>query len=141
RGQQASRPDFERVRATLETNLLGTWRCCALAVQEMVRHGHGRIVNITSQLGLPSTGGTGNPAYRVSKGGINILTRVLAEELKGTGILVSAAIPGVTDTRRAGHETARTADEAADTPIWLATLPDDGPTGGLFYERKQIRPN
>ncbi|MGW3179495.1 SDR family NAD(P)-dependent oxidoreductase [Kitasatospora sp. NPDC001119] len=138
RGQAASAPDFERVRATIDTNLLGAWRLAAAAVPEMRKNGYGRIVNITSHLGSQSNMGAGNVSYRVSKAGLNALTQILAAELTGTGILVNAASPGRTNTRMAYGETDRTPEEAADTPVWLATLPDDGPTGGLFYERKPL---
>lgn len=114
-------------------------RCCAAAVPEMRRGGYGRIVNVTSHLGsLSSMGGT-NVSYRVSKAALNALTRVLAAELEGTGILVNACSPGRTRTRMAYGETDRTPEEAADTPVWLATLPEgDSTTGGLFYERKPL---
>ncbi|ONK13220.1 SDR family NAD(P)-dependent oxidoreductase [Streptomyces sp. MP131-18] len=138
RGQPASSPDFEKVRATLEVNLLGAWRCCAAAIPEMRKHDYGRIVTITSHLGSITTMADTNVGYRVSKAGLNALTRILAAELDGSGILVNAASPGRTDTRMAYRETDRTPEEAADTPIWLATLPDDGPSGGLFYERKPL---
>ncbi|GAA2972065.1 SDR family oxidoreductase [Streptomyces lactacystinicus] len=136
--QAAAAPDFERVRATLDTNLLGAWRLAAAAVPEMRKNDYGRIVNITSHLGSQSNMGTGNVSYRVSKAGLNALTQILAAELTGTGILVNAASPGRTNTRMAYGETDRTPDEAADTPVWLATLPDGGPTGGLFYEREPL---
>ncbi|MFJ7275483.1 SDR family NAD(P)-dependent oxidoreductase [Kitasatospora sp. NPDC098663] len=138
RGQAASAPDFERVRATLDTNLLGAWRLAAATVPEMRKNGYGRIVNITSHLGSQSNMGTGNVSYRISKTGLNALTQILAAELAGTGILVNAVSPGRMDTRMAYGEADRTPDEAADTPVWLATLPDDGPTGGLFYEREPL---
>ncbi|MCX5397198.1 SDR family NAD(P)-dependent oxidoreductase [Streptomyces sp. NBC_00102] len=138
RGQAASAPDFERVRATMDANLLGAWRLSAAAVPEMRKNGYGRIVNITSHLGSQSNMGTGNVSYRISKAGLNALTQILAAELTETGILVNAASPGRMDTRMAYGETKRTPDEAADTPVWLATLPDDGPTGGLFYERQPL---
>jgi NAD(P)-dependent dehydrogenase (short-subunit alcohol dehydrogenase family) len=139
RGQLASSPDFEKVRATLETNLLGAWRCCAAAITEMKRNGYGRVVNITSHLGSVTTMDTGtNVSYRVSKTGLNALTRILAAEVKEHHILVNAASPGRVNTRMAYGETTRTPDEGADTAIWLATLPDDGPTGGLFFEREPL---
>ncbi|MFF2951983.1 SDR family NAD(P)-dependent oxidoreductase [Kitasatospora sp. NPDC057965] len=138
RGQVASAPDFERIRATLDTNLLGAWRLAAAAVPEMRKNGYGRIVNITSHLGSQSNMGTGNVSYRVAKAGLNALTQILAAELVGTGILVNAVSPGRTNTRMAYGETDRTPEEAADTPVWLATLPDGGSTGGLFYERKPL---
>lgn len=138
RGQAAASPDFEKVRATLDANLLGAWRLSAAVIPEMRKNGYGRIVNITSHLGSLSTMGAGNVSYRVSKAGLNALTGILGAELNGTGILVNAASPGRMNTRMAYGETDRTPDEAADTPVWLATLPDDGPTGGLFYERAPL---
>ena len=138
RGQAAAGPDFERVRATLDANLVGAWRLSAAAIPEMRKNGYGRIVNITSHLGSLSTMGTGNVSYRVSKAGLNALTGILAAELKENGILVNAVSPGRMSTRMAYGETQRSAEDGADTPVWLATLPDDGPTGGLFHERAPL---
>ncbi|MFB9238376.1 SDR family oxidoreductase [Plantactinospora siamensis] len=137
RGQLAASPDFERVRSALDTNLLGAWRCAA-AVPEMMKNGYGRIVNISSHLASLATMGDTNVSYRVSKAALNALTRVLAAELAGTGILVNACSPGRMNTRMAYGETDRVPEEGADTPVWLATLPPDGPTGGLFADRAPI---
>lgn len=138
RGQAAASADFEKVRVTLDTNLMGTWRCCTAAIPEMRKNRHGRIVNVTSHMGTSAEMGTGSVSYRVSKAGLNALTRILAAELKDDGILVNAASPGKVDTRLAYGKANHTPDEAADTFIWLATLPPDGPTGGLFYQRRPL---
>ncbi|GAA1232241.1 SDR family oxidoreductase [Kitasatospora nipponensis] len=138
RGQPAATPDFEKVRATLDTNLLGAWRLSSAAIPEMQKNGYGRIVNISSHLGSLESMGAGNVSYRVSKAGVNALTRILAAELSGSGILVNAVSPGQMNTRMAYGDTSRSADDGADTPVWLATLPCDGPTGGLFYELQPL---
>lgn len=82
--------------------------------------------------------GSGSPAYRVSKAGLNVMTRILANELRGDGVLVNAACPGWVRTDMGGSGASREVPEGADTPVWLATLPDDGPTGGFFRDREPI---
>ncbi|MGC5664496.1 SDR family oxidoreductase [Micromonospora sp. WMMD723] len=104
----------------LDTNLLCAWRCCAAAVPEMKKNGYCRIVNISSHLASLTTMGDTNVSYRVSKAALNALTRVLAAELAGTGILVNACLLGRMNTRMAYGETDRTPGEGADTPVWLA---------------------
>ncbi|WP_433532338.1 SDR family NAD(P)-dependent oxidoreductase [Micromonospora sp. CA-263727] len=138
RGQAAASADIEKVRSTLDTNILGTWRCCTAAIPEMRKNGYGRIVNVTSHMGTFGEMGTGSVSYRVSKVGINALTCILAAELKNDGILVNAASPGKVDTRMAYGKATQTPDEASETFVWLATLPSDGPTGGLFFQRKSL---
>lgn len=138
RGHRPSAPDFSRVEKTLDTNLYGAWRCAAAAVPFMLERGYGRIVNLsTTMASLELTATSESPAYRVSKVSLNMLTRVLAAELEGTGILVNAASPGYTRTDMS-PDAVRSVADGADTPVWLATLPTDGPTGGFFYERAPI---
>jgi NAD(P)-dependent dehydrogenase (short-subunit alcohol dehydrogenase family) len=138
RQQQASNADMERVRATLDTNIMGAWRCSTAAISEMKRNSYGRIVNVTTHMSTFANMGTGSVAYRVSKTGLNALTCILAAELRDANILVNAASPGKADTRLAYGKADRTPDEAADDFVWLATLPDDGPTGGLFHQRQPL---
>ncbi|MFF0825020.1 SDR family NAD(P)-dependent oxidoreductase [Micromonospora haikouensis] len=135
RGQLAAAADMEKVRATLEANIMGTWRCCTAAVPEMKKNGYGRIVNITSHMGTFAHMGPGSVAYRVSKAGVNALTCILAAELHPEGILVNAASPGKVETRLAYGKANHSPQEAAESLAWLATLPEDGPTGCLFHGR------
>ncbi|HZI08009.1 MAG TPA: SDR family NAD(P)-dependent oxidoreductase, partial [Archangium sp.] len=77
-------------------------------------------------------------AYRVSKVGLNALTRLLAEELKPRHILVNAVCPGWVKTRMGGAHAPRGVEEGADTIVWAATLPPDGPSGGFFRNRRSV---
>ncbi len=130
--------DLDSVREALEANLFGAWRLCEAFIPLMQRHGYGRIVNISSGLGALEHMGGGSPAYRVSKAALNALTRILASELEGSGILVNSVSPGWVQTDMGGSEASRSVEEGADTPVWAATLPNDGPTGGFFRDRQQI---
>lgn len=121
-----------------EINTIGPLRVIRAALPHLHRQGWGRIVNLSSRSGtFAATWGTA-PAYGVSKAALNMLTFQLAKELAGTGILVNACCPGWVRTRMGGDNAELTVEEGADTPVWLATLPDDGPTGGLFGDRLPI---
>jgi NAD(P)-dependent dehydrogenase (short-subunit alcohol dehydrogenase family) len=135
RGRDA---DLDLVAATLETNLFGPWRCARAAIPLMERNGYGRIVNVSTGMGQLSDMGGGTPGYRVSKTALNALTRILAAELRGSGVLVNSMCPGWVRTDMGGAGAPRSVEEGADTALWLATLPDDGPTGGFFRNRKPI---
>jgi NAD(P)-dependent dehydrogenase (short-subunit alcohol dehydrogenase family) len=137
----ASNADLETVRATLETNLIGAWRMCKTFIPLMKKNSFGRIVNVSSGSGefeYMATSGGYWPAYSVSKASLNALTVMLASELKGTNILVNAVCPGWVRTDMGGSNATRSVEEGAATPVWLATLPDGGPTGHNYYDKKQI---
>ncbi|ABG03487.1 short-chain dehydrogenase/reductase SDR [Rubrobacter xylanophilus DSM 9941] len=137
-GQRGVEADLEKVREALEINLLGAWRLSRAFIPLMRRNGYGRIVNVSSGLGSISEMGGGSPAYRVSKAALNALTRILASELRGTGVLVNAVCPGWVQTEMGSPGAPRPVQEGADTPVWAATLPKGGPTGGFFRDRRPI---
>ena len=122
----------------MEINLVGPWRVCRAALPHMRQQGRGRIVNVSSRSGTFASTWADAPAYGVSKAALNMMTFQLAKELDGTGILVNACCPGWVRTDMGGLGADKSPEEGADTPIWLATLPDDGPTGGMFGERSRI---
>jgi NAD(P)-dependent dehydrogenase (short-subunit alcohol dehydrogenase family) len=137
----ASNADLEIVKATLETNLIGAWRMCKAFIPLMKKNGYGRIVNVSSGAGqfeYMATSGGYWPAYSVSKTSLNALTVMLASELRGTNILVNAVCPGWVRTDMGGSNAPRSVEEGAATPVWLATLPDGGPTGYNYYDKRQI---
>jgi NAD(P)-dependent dehydrogenase (short-subunit alcohol dehydrogenase family) len=125
-------------RETLETNLFGAVRTCREIVPLMTKVRYGRIVNVSSGLGQLHQMGEGSPAYRVSKAALNALTRTLAAEVAGSGILVNSMSPGWVKTDMGGADANRTVEEGADTAVWLALLPSNGPTGQFFRDRKPI---
>jgi NAD(P)-dependent dehydrogenase (short-subunit alcohol dehydrogenase family) len=131
--------DLDEVRHTLEANLYGAWRLTQAALPLMRENRYGRVVNISSGMGQLADMGGHAPAYRVSKTGLNVLTRMLAAELEGENILVNSSCPGWVRTDMGGPSAQRSVEEGADTPVWLATLPDDGPRGGFFRDRRPIQ--
>lgn len=119
------------------THFYGPLALCRSFIPMMQVQNYGRIVNVSTGMARLSDMNVGWPAYRVSKVAINTLTRLLAEELKGTNVLVNAGSPGWVQTRMGGKEAPLTPEQGADTLVWLATLPDGGPSGGFFADRKQ----
>ena len=136
--------DLGLVRQTLETNFFGALRLSQLLVPLMQRHNYGRIVNISSEMGLlsrmgpkvgPQSGGRAL-AYRVSQAALNVLTQVQAAELAESNILVNSVDP----QWRESDGPAGTAESHSGlgAVIWLATLPEDGPSGGFFQGQRRI---
>lgn len=121
-----------------EVNVIGAHRVTVAALPHLRAAGWGRIVNVSSRSGTFAATWANAPAYGVSKAALNMLTLQTAAELRGTGVLINACCPGWVRTRMGGDDAERSPEEGADTPIWLATLPDDGPTGGMFGERARI---
>jgi NAD(P)-dependent dehydrogenase (short-subunit alcohol dehydrogenase family) len=129
--------DIADLHEAYEVNTLGPWRCCRAFAPLLRRSAHPRIVNVTSGDGQLSDMGTGYLAYRISKVGLNALTRVLANDLRDDGVLVNAVCPGWVATDMGGPGGRPVADGAAGV-VWAVTLPDDGPTGGVFRDGRPI---
>jgi NAD(P)-dependent dehydrogenase (short-subunit alcohol dehydrogenase family) len=99
----------------------------------MKKNNYGRIVNVSSGAGSLHYMTSGSPAYSVSKAALNALSRVIAADLHGTGILVNSVDPGWVATDMGGHG-GRPVEDGAKGIVWAATLPDNGPSGGFFYD-------
>lgn len=138
-GPGVLRQDIEIFRATLEINTFGALRMCQAFVPLMMEAGYGRVVNLSSGRGqLDGMTDEGAPAYQLSKTALNAVTAMVADAARGTNVLVNSVCPGWTRTDLGGPEAPRSVEEAADTIIWLATLPEKGPTGRFFRDRKPI---
>ena len=136
-GQTPLTADWRVVTEAIETNLLGAWRVARMAAPLMQARRRGRIVNVSSGAGAWKNLGARTPAYALSKLGLNGLTRMLAEELRGSGVLVNAVCPGWVATDMGG-EGGRPVAEGARGIVWAALLPDDGPSGGFFRDGRPI---
>lgn len=128
----------EIVREMMETNLYGPLMLCQALAPLLKKSAAGRIVNVSSGMGSLAGMGGGSPAYRITKTALNAMTKVLASEFRGTGVLVNCCHPGWVRTDMGGRGASKSIDEGADTPVWLALLPKDGPTGGYFQDRKPM---
>jgi NAD(P)-dependent dehydrogenase (short-subunit alcohol dehydrogenase family) len=87
---------WEQWQRTLAVNLSGTFLCLSAALPGMIRRRSGRIINISSELGL--SGHASYSAYCASKGGVIALTRAVAKEVAPFGVLVNSVAPGPVET-------------------------------------------
>lgn len=127
--------DFRR---SMETNVYGPLLLAQALIPGMIARRYGRVVNVSSGAGQLSSMGTYAPPYSLSKAALNALTRQLAAAAGGNNVLVNAVDPGWVRTDMGGPDAARSVEQGADTVVWLATLPDNGPTGGFFHDRRPI---
>jgi NAD(P)-dependent dehydrogenase (short-subunit alcohol dehydrogenase family) len=132
-------PDFDAIQRALDTNFFGAYRVTVALLDLLRRSPHPRIVNVSSGMGGVAEMGGWSPGYRVSKAAMNAMTRILATELRDEAVLVNSACPGFVKTDMGGPMGAqKPVDEGAAGIVWLATLPDDGPTGGFFRDGKPV---
>jgi NAD(P)-dependent dehydrogenase (short-subunit alcohol dehydrogenase family) len=145
-GIPALKTDFNVTKEAFETNLFGAWRMVKYMHPLLKKGNHPRIVNVSSGAGSfthPIFGLANHPAimtsYGLSKLALNGLTVKLAKELAPDKILVNAVNPGFVATAPGMDKMgARSVTDSVDGIIWTATLPDDGPTGKFFEDKKQL---
>jgi len=129
---------LDTLRRTLETNTLGALRLCQVFLPLMKKNHYGRVVNVSSGMGRHAQMGNMSAAYRLSKDGLDALTQMLADSIQAGDILVNACSPGWVQTDMGGPSAPLSLAQGADTIVWLATLPEGGPTGGLFEDRQRV---
>jgi len=133
--------DTEALKKTYETNVFGVFRVTKAMLPLLKRSKAGRIVNMSSALGSLAfhTDGMFKDANRLlaycsSKAALNAITVAFAKELRNTSIKVNSANPGYTATDMNQNQGPKTVEQGARTPVRLALLGDDGPTGGNFSD-------
>ncbi len=134
--------NMDALRRTYETNFFGPIAVTQAMLPLLRRSPAGRIVNMSSGLGSLtqiSDPGWGFShlnllAYNSSKTALNAATIEFAKELRGTLVKVNSADPGYTATDMNNHQGPRSVEQGARVAVRLATLPEDGPTGGFFDE-------
>ncbi|MFF7251145.1 SDR family NAD(P)-dependent oxidoreductase [Embleya sp. NPDC008237] len=141
--QEPTRVDPAVIRTVVETNVIGVIRVTNAMMPLLRRSSAPRIVNMSSSVGsLTRQSGTAGEqttgpvavAYAPSKTFLNAVTLQYARELSGTNVLINAGCPGFVATDLNGFRGVRTPEQGAAIAIKLATLPDDGPTGGFFED-------
>lgn len=121
----------------METNLFGAWQTTLTLLPLLRASTSARVVNVSSEAGSLTSMGGGIPAYHVFKVALNAVTRMLAAELRSTGILVNAVCPGWVATDMGGPG-GRPVAQGAASILWALDLPDTGPTGGFFRDGQPL---
>jgi NAD(P)-dependent dehydrogenase (short-subunit alcohol dehydrogenase family) len=137
-GRSVLEASLEDVQATMATNVYGPLLLCQAFIPTMRRQRYGRVVNVSSGSGQLSTMSDDAPSYSLSKAALNALTCMLAAATAGTNVLVNSVCPGWVRTDMGGRRAPRGVEEGASGIVWLATLPEGGPSGGFFRDRKRI---
>ena len=141
-----SRIEAGALREAFETNVLGLVAVTQAFLPLLHKAEAARVVNLSTS--LASFEQVGDPesrmstvltlGYNSSKAAVNMVTVMLANELRGTGILVNAADPGNCATDMGGWSAARTPAQGAAVAVGLATLGADGPTGKVYAEEGRL---
>lgn len=136
--QNTLNADFAIVEEALRVNALGPWRVSKALIPLLKKSKASCIVNVSSSSGSFADSWPGTPAYSMSKTALNMLTVKMAADLEGTNVKVNSVCPGWVRTAMGGPEAPRDVTEGANSIIWAALLPEDGPSGGFFRDGERI---
>jgi NAD(P)-dependent dehydrogenase (short-subunit alcohol dehydrogenase family) len=128
--------DLKVVLRGFESNALSALALCQALIPLM--NGSGRVVNVSSGMGQLSDMNGCCPGYRLSKTALNAVTRIFADELRGTDIKINSVCPGWVQTDMGGPNATLSVEDGAKGIVWAATLPTDGPSGGFFRHGQPI---
>jgi NAD(P)-dependent dehydrogenase (short-subunit alcohol dehydrogenase family) len=129
---------LDDMRTVYEINVFGVVAVTNAMLPLLRRSPAARIVNVSSEVGSlteqsdpshPIAQTSATVQYPSSKAALNMITVMYAKELADTPIKVNSANPGFTDTDFNNHQGFRSTAEGAEPSVYLATLPDDGPSG------------
>jgi NAD(P)-dependent dehydrogenase (short-subunit alcohol dehydrogenase family) len=145
-GNETSNTSPKILHDTFETNFFAVVELTQTLLPLLRKSEAGRIVNLSSilaSLTLHATQGSPNYdaktfAYDTSKTALNSFTIHLAHELRDTKIKVNSAHPGWVKTEMGGEGAQMELGDGAKTSVELATLPENGPTGGYFHMGKPL---
>ena len=145
-GVPPSEVSVDQLRETFETNVFGVIALTQAILRLLKKSEAGRIVNLTSNIGSLTNQSSsrelkdyaGAAAYCSSKSALNMFTVLLAKELRETNIKVNSAHPGWVQTDMGGEQAPMKIEDGARTSVFLATLPDDGPSGKFFHMEKEL---
>lgn len=144
--KKTSELSIESYKRVFDTNFFNLIAITQTLLPLIKKSEAGRIVNLSSILGSLTLHSDPNsfiynfkvPAYNISKTALNGFTVHLAHELKDTNIKVNSAHPGWVKTDMGGENAPMELVDGAKTSVWLATLPSDGPNGGLFHMQETL---
>jgi NAD(P)-dependent dehydrogenase (short-subunit alcohol dehydrogenase family) len=130
------------LRAIFDVNFFGTVALTQAVLPLIRRSPAGRIVNVSSNLGSLTlhsdygsvVAGSKSFGYNASKTALNAFTVHLAHELRDTPIKVNSIHPGWVRSEMGGVAADMSLEEGARLSVRFATLPDDGPTGGYYFD-------
>jgi NAD(P)-dependent dehydrogenase (short-subunit alcohol dehydrogenase family) len=146
KGNETSTTSPEILKKTFGTNFFAVVELTQTLLPLLKKSKAGRIVNLSSILGSNTLHATKGSfiydaktfAYDTSKVALNSFTIHLAHELQGTNIKVNSAHPGWVKTEMGGEGAMLEIEDGAKTSVALATLPDDGPTGGFIHQGETL---
>ncbi|WP_315068649.1 SDR family oxidoreductase [uncultured Clostridium sp.] len=144
KGRQPSQLDTQDLKETFETNFFGLFAITKAMLPLLIKSTAGRIVNVSSGRGSfanntkPVDKSLNALAYNSSKAAVNMLTLTFSKELIETSIKINSAAPGYTITAINDFKGHRTVQQAAEIIVKLATLDENGPTGGFFDENGAV---